>query len=586
LPIQSAGNAGRRKKLYWWTTAAVAAAAFSFGFVGMWQYEARSAGHVDGWSVFYHTLQLFILHAPHLEGPVPWSLHLGRLLAAALVSAATVLAFYVFFYDEWKLMTLRLPWTRGHVVICGLGDLGIRLALEGRKHKKIVVAIEKSCPPAMREAMRDQGVLVLDGDASGEDQLKAAQIHRADFVVAACPDDRTNVAIAAAAGKILASSRQRTAPVLCRTLIRNPDTRQLLSKQALLTADPLRYRVNFSDLDEHSVAARRVLRFHPLDLPPIREHDDTVVRLVIVGFGMAGQSLALHAARIGHFANEVGKGKKLRLTIVDPTERTLNDFKARHTKLDHVCDVEYLAYSPSPAFVSTLAELCPLQRPFTTQATYAICWDDHTDDERNFRLGTELSPSLKGRPAQILIRQTTTHGFAALLSKDHDGASIHPFGMVEDVFSWDVLVHESEESLARALHEVYRTGRLKNGEQVPGWDELGEEFRDSNRQAADHIPIKLRALGYQEQPLRKDKEPIVRFKGHEVDLLARMEHARWCAERYLAGWSYAEETNRSRKLSRALVEWHKLSIEEQKKDHEQINAIPQALHDVGLEIYG
>jgi hypothetical protein len=109
--------------------------------------------------------------------------------------------------------------------------------------------------------------------------------------------------------------------------------------------------------------------------------------------------------------------------------------------------------------------------------------------------------------------------------------------MIEDVFDWDVLLRESEDMLARALHEDYRARRLEDGDspdQHPVWDELSDDFKDSNRQAADHIPIKLRALGYHEEPLRKDKARLVRFEEpHEVDLLAKMEHARWCAERYL-----------------------------------------------------
>jgi hypothetical protein len=155
--------------------------------------------------------------------------------------------------------------------------------------------------------------------------------------------------------------------------------------------------------------------------------------------------------------------------------------------------------------------------------------------------------------------------------------------MIEDVFGWDVLLHESEDKLARALHKVYK---LKNpSEPHPEWDELGEGYRDSNRQAADHTSIKLRALGYHAEQLTKEKPRIVSFADSEIELLAQMEHIRWCAERYLAGWMYGEQTDRQRKINRNLVAWDKLLPTEQKKDPEQINTISEALYSIGLGIY-
>jgi len=372
-------------------------AAFGFGFAGIWEYEraAHPTGSVDFFSLIYHTLQLFILHGPHLDRPVPWQLHVGRLLGAIPLCVAAVMAFLKVFPDEWNLMMLRLPWTRGHVVICGLGDIGQRLAVQGCQRKRRIVAIEKSCSPSTRQLMRNEGVLILDGDASDEGQLKAAQVHRAEFVIASCKDDQTNAAIAALVGKVLGSVSGRSVPLVCRTLIGNPDTRQLLSRHPLFS-DTLRYRVNFSDLDQHGVAARQAFRLYPLDFQPIRQHDDTVVRLVVIGFGNAGQSLALHAAQIGQFANEVGKGKRLRLTIMDSTSALFEEFKARYRNLDHVCDVEAVAEREVTSdLVSALADLCPSVEQADTLVTYAFCWDDHLGDERNFRFGTELLQRVK-----------------------------------------------------------------------------------------------------------------------------------------------------------------------------------------------
>lgn len=196
----------------------------------------------------------------------------------------------------------------------------------------------------------------------------------------------------------------------------------------------------------------------------------------------------------------------------------------------------------------------------------------------------DLLKHLKCPAAQVLIRQSTRNGFAALWS-DTDNTlvadgRIHAFGMIEDIFNWGVLLRESQDMLAREFHEAYRVLYPA----AKKWEDLSEEFRDSNRQAADHIPVKLRALGYH---LEKATTPgrIRGFQKEQIELLAKMEHARFCAERRLAGWTYGPETIRERKINRTLVKWDDLPPEEREKDHGQINAIPAALYRMGLGIY-
>ncbi len=124
------------------------------------------------------------------------------------------------------------------------------------------MAVEKLCPPSTRKLMREQGVLVLDGDAIDEAQLKAARVERAEFVIASCNDDGTNAAIAAKVDRILGRLLTRKSALVCRTLIRHPDILRLLSDEKFLVAKLPQCRVNFSDLDQHAVAARRVIRMH------------------------------------------------------------------------------------------------------------------------------------------------------------------------------------------------------------------------------------------------------------------------------------------------------------------------------------
>ncbi|MEK6409088.1 MAG: NAD-binding protein [Acidobacteriota bacterium] len=571
----------------------VAATAFAFGAFGLWEYEsaAEHGAHPDAVSVFYHTLQLFILHAPHLEHPMPWQLHVGRMLAAGLFFAAAGKAFVKVFRDELLLVRLWLPWRRGHVVVCGLGDLGLRLALDGRKRRRFVVAIEKHSAPGASERARACGVLVIEGDARDPAQLRRARVERAEFLVAACPDDHTNVAVASIAGQFAQPEKRRT-PLVCRLLIRDPELRAIVSDEALFPHTGGGYRVNFSDLDLEDTAARQALRRYPLDFES-QQDDQTAVHLVVIGFGQIGKSLALQAARIGHFANEVGNHEmQLRITVADTDPRRWNGFASRYKNLQKVCAADFSAHKLGDAgFISALAALSPAAGSRHALVTYAICIegeDEHNNcDRTNLRLGLELSKLLAGRPARVLIHQTSSGGFASLFPNQGRGSglskNIHAFGMEEGVYTWDVLLHESEDDLAKAVHENYQATSGEAG--VPRWGELPEHFKESNRQAADHIPIKLRALGYVDRPLDERTERIGRFDEKQMELLAKMEHARWCAERFLAGWEYGKPTARELKINESLVLWNELKEKDRKKDWNQINAIPEILRLVGRGIY-
>src|ERR1041385_5816267 len=198
-----------------------------FGFWGYWEYETKQdrthsaenksptdqTNQPNAFSVAYHTGQLLIAHGAHLEREIPWQLHVGRLAGVALLFTAALIAFLKFFREEMLLFRLRLPWRWGHVVICGLGDLGVRLALDGRKlcPRKFIVAIEKHADPTTLELARKHGVLVFAADACDISQLRKACVHRAEFIVAACDDDKVNVAVASLAGDLVKSGQRRKA---------------------------------------------------------------------------------------------------------------------------------------------------------------------------------------------------------------------------------------------------------------------------------------------------------------------------------------------------------------------------------------
>jgi hypothetical protein len=577
-----------------------------FGFWGNWVYDiaqdpTRAPNIVD---VLYRAFQLLILHGVHQPGVIPWQLHVGRILGAALLFTAGFIAFVRFFRDELLVFRLRLPWRKNHVVVCGLGDLGLRLALDARRRGKFVVAIENHRAVAIEQAHRN-GILVFPGDACDPTVLHKARLERAEFVVAACPEDQTNVAIAAQVGRLLPAALHRESPLVCRLLINDPKLREVLERQPIFpgTSSPYaaggksNYRINFHDLNLHDLIVRQCFRRYALDFHEIRKDHDTVVHLVVAGLGDLGKNLALYSAGIGHFANEVGKNVKIRITVADrQAPAWVAEQKQRCPELDNLCELRSLQTDrDDPNLISGLAALCCDAEKQKELVSYAICFekDLKCEDRENLRIGLELSQRTAAcSVVQTLIYQSSRCGFAALFPANGRGRGLHPrlqaFGMVEDVYTWDVLLHESEDRIASAIHEKYRIEQEKKGVpevENPRWQHLREDFRKSSRLAADHIPIKLRALGYHIEPLHAGKPRIEQFTEDEVELLAAMEHNRWIAERRLAGWVWGPETIREKKISRALVDWAKLPASEMQKDGEQVREIIGILFKIGDGVY-
>jgi hypothetical protein len=71
----------------------------------------------------------------------------------------------------------------------------------------------------------------------------------------------------------------------------------------------------------------------------------------------------------------------------------------------------------------------------------------------------------------------------------------------------------------------------------------------------------------------------------DFDNLARLEHARWNAERLLDGWKYGPVKDVSHKTHPCLTGWDKLDATIKTFDYDPLRKIPEFLAQLGYEIY-
>lgn len=569
----------------------------------MWRYETEHHGHADLLSVVYHTLQLFILHAPHLEHPPNWQLHAGRLLSAVVVFWAIIRGIGVLFRTEWQ-----LAWTRfrgGHVIICGLGRLGRQLAAQFRQGGNRVIVLESA---GAIDAAATANFIILSADATDARELQRAGVARARQLIAVCDDVQTNVAVLTAAGEVLQQAARTGRQRHLEGWLFVPDARlrQLLKQDGLFPNTGPRYRINVRGLDLFSLAARQVLAVHPLDAEMIEEHSPTVVHLVIVGFGPMGQRLALQAAQLGHFANL----QKPRITVLesDGSPRVAS-FLSRYPRLTDLVDFASRDFDDNEPDAAAKIQSAA-ERGGCNLTTTAICWDScsdsvmgeaelfrrlQDDDAVNLRLALSLRHAAGAAP-RVLLFQTRRSGFADLFGNRGQSelrdSRVYVFGTIEQTCSLDALLHEETDAIARALHEAWYATQIAGGRK-PGekpalrpWDQIDEMYRESNRHAADHIPVKMRAIGCRVDRLNSHRSRLTVFTPEQIELLAKMEHARWYAELALMGYSFGTGARDDQaKTHPDLVPWGKLADPSKDYDRRQVEAIPSALERAGLGVF-
>jgi hypothetical protein len=141
----------------------------------------------------------------------------------------------------------------------------------------------------------------------------------------------------------------------------------------------------------------------------------------------------------------------------------------------------------------------------------------------------------------------------------------------------------SIEPIAQAIHERWRSEQVDAGEPAPSWRELDESRKESSRDQARDIPVKLRMVGCDIAPLRARDAIAFTFADQEVERLAAAEHVRWMRERIADGWTPGPK-DVARKTTPYLVAFEELPANIAEFDRIFVREIPRLLVSVGLQI--
>ena len=539
------------------------------GYVGFAQYLAGLGQTRSPGDLLYRTIQLFVLESGAVEGPPGWELELARFLAPAVAAYTAVQALALLFYERFQL--LRLRFARGHVVICGLGYKGLVLARGFRERGDRVVVIDRDEENDLIDQCHKLGATVLIGDAASQEFLSLARVDRARYLLAVSGDDGANADVAVRAFSHVARS---PGPVLtCIVHIVDPRLCDLLRERELGAGKVGRFRMEFFNV--YDAGARAVLTQYP----PFDREPGGSPHLLVAGLGQMGRSLVVHVAR-SWWARYAETGERLRISIIDrDAGQKVETLALRYPQLATACElVPRTMEIPSPAFergeyLWDAAGTCNV-------TTAYVCLDDDTAS-----LSTALALRQKVREARapIVARMRHDAGLATLLGGLHDDDAgfdgLHAFGLLDRTCTPELTLGGTHQILALAIHDRHLQIQREAGitaEQDPTlvpWERLPEAVQESYRRKADHIGVKLEAVGCTVAPLTDWEAGLFQFEPGEIEIMARLEQGRRIEEEKRIGGTGPD-----------LVDWNELAEPGRQSCVEAVEALPRFLARAGFQV--
>ncbi|MBI1393966.1 MAG: hypothetical protein GC152_14610 [Alphaproteobacteria bacterium] len=565
----------------------------------------------------YKVLQLFVLSGDWVFGPNSnWFVRRQAFIAPVFTVIGIIEIFTAqFFFRIWQ--ASKLARMDNHAVIAGLTreTMFLLASLRHAKERVDVAIVDARFDDDMRAMARRLGAVTIEGDAASPAALKVARIDRAQIAISFLPEAVDSLQFVLSANSLIEDSRKAGAP-------RNPggDARSVdlwvrlqdaglgsrlgtYFKFAGLSAAA---HPRFFSIDE--IAARRLIRAHPPDLYA-DALGQTRVHLVLFGHNALSIQVIAECLRQTTVAGDAN----VTVLTADP-EVAERELRAIFPSIDDMVNLEVRLLT---VHASGISQADYLSLP-TDASMNVICFEK---PEASVNAALSLRRMLLVPPdigdatverrtnAPILVRLSNTRGIGELLRSNVDkktqrgaGASdaeseipdgIFAFGAIEDLLTGDAedlfvptLIDPMRERLARALHESYVENRSANDaaaagvRTAPSWEVLSQDFRESSRQAADHIWAKARALRLRLVDGVAGASSL-NLSDEENQRLAELEHNRWVNERLLNGWSRGAKRVDAARRHNLLRPWSELSASERMVDERLAGRLEATVRSVG-----
>ena len=152
--------------------------------------------------------------------------------------------------------------------------------------------------------------------------------------------------------------------------------------------------------------------------------------------------------------------------------------------------------------------------------------------------------------------------------------ALHPWGGLDETTSPADVLESRIDERAERVHAAYLAeypprpeDRLDHFSSRRPWRDLWSFYRDDNRNCADFLDARLRAVGLRVVRPGDTADFVApgQISPEQSLVMSRLEHRRWVVSRVLAGWQRGTRNNAGR-MHPSICPWGELSAEEQAKD--------------------
>lgn len=528
---------------------------------------------------FYNAVNLLTFNSSTIDAErTHWCLNLARLLGLLAVVTgfwqALMAALATNFKTNLKLQWLLFRrWLRPglrYSLIIGASEMATNLAQDIRRQGGLVILLDEDISEGKTTEILLQEISVFKGAPYSARVLRRLKVSKADEIFILATNDLVNLRTLQEIDQICCNERQRN----CNWYVHLEDPH---IRDMVIRANRLTRHAEISVVNIHESIARRLLLRYPLDMfEPTQK--DQAVQMVIFGNSPVAWQLATQALK----QSEYDEGRKLRIIwYARQADELENRFLGRYPCLDQrsgnaisqkpfaagirnrLFDDKTLQFRELPLSDASFFQQANVQQAIQNRDVIRIyfCLENSVESvaylnilARRIKAANDRENALRHVDLQLFCfynlpdKDEVRH--AELLSnKAAPYLPILFFGNYADECTWQALTERSLDRLPMLINYWYHqmgTDReelmkkpvtLVMAEANRLWRDTPESFKESSRQAADHLPGKLRILN-----LPFNELSVTGFNmqnqliAPRIRQLAKVEHYRWCRERMMEGY--------------------------------------------------
>ena len=552
----------------WWIVITLGFFAFVLAIVGFNIMYSQAGVKRNVLDLAFQSIRLFGMKFPTgFQSPLPWQLEVARWLAPGVVIYTAAKAILYFVQREYK--SFLLSYKKDHIIVTSLNDKSRFLIRDLLKNGEKVVVLAGIMDARKLDEVEKEGAVIVEGDITSKKFLDHIGAQKAKYFVFLEEDDETNISNAIPVYNYLvefAKDKKQTVFTHVADDIKLSELMELKFFEKYLEKNETNNNCEIRVFSMNERTARVLFKAYSPDVFKMIQPDSRQVRVGVFGSGKLAQSMIIRLARLGHYSNL----KKIKITLFHEGDSMVKKLLQNFQELKDLIEFENIE---SPLELFDIKKFNQLQHEHPFDMLYLLC----EDDSLSSNILKKLIKNDSEDQINVVLALMNPEG---ILSKWYNveaiaNIQVNKFNVIEESFTKRSIISEKMDQLAKQVHAFYLP---PVGERDPEkashkeWEYLGIDFKNQNREQADHIEVKLRAIG-----ININTSNEIEFTADQVELLSEMEHIRWCANMILSGWTSGKKRDDKNKIHPDLIPYKELPDQIKQYDRDAVLNIPKLL---------